>query len=373
MNHKITLACLGVAMCGTAIQAQTTTSPSAWVYVVSQAGANNGPDEIHAYQANSDGALSTIAGSPFQDNVNQIAVNGKYLFGGLGGGTNIDAYHMGSNGALSLWESTQAFAPNCGEIGPMFMDHTGATLYMWNYDGDANCSAATWDAYTVDKSNGKLTLIGTAGDSPYIPPTLTFSGNNEFAYGSIYEFKRNSNGTLTQLDFYPAPPPAPSNNANEFYYPLVYAAADPTNHVIIPVTLVDNGNDATPQLAVYTADSSGNLTTTSTYSNMPYVQVGYMNAISMSPSGKLLAVAGNGGLQIFHVNGGNPVTKYTGLLTTDAATQVYWDNDNHLYAIFKTAGKLRVYTVTPASYTEPKGSPHVVANPIALMVQILPR
>jgi hypothetical protein len=35
----------------------------------------------------------------------------------------------------------------------------------------------------------------------------------------------------------------------------------------------------------------------------------------MSPSGKLLAVAGTTGLQVFHFNGSNPIKPYTGLLT----------------------------------------------------------
>jgi hypothetical protein len=73
------------------------------------------------------------------------------------------------------------------------------------------------------------------------------------------------------------------------------------------------------------------------------------------------------------VNGANPITHYSGLLTTDVAAQVFWDNDIHLYAIFTATNKLRVYTVTPTSYSEPKASPHVIAEPIAQMVQNLPQ
>ena len=60
-------------------------------------------------------------------------------------------------------------------------------------------------------------------------------------------------------------------------------------------------------MATYTADSAGNLTTNSTYSNMPSVLVGAVVDYWMSPSGKYLAVGGTSGLQIFHFNGANPI------------------------------------------------------------------
>ncbi len=80
--------------------------------------------------------------------------------------------------------------------------------------------------------------------------------------------------------------------------------------------------------------------------------------LAMSPSGKLLAVGGTAGLQIFHFNGSDPITHYTGLLTTDDVSQFFWDNDNHLYAISQTSGKLFVFTVTPTNVSQAPGSPH---------------
>ena len=87
-------------------------------------------------------------------------------------------------------------------------------------------------------------------------------------------------------------------------------------------------------------ETNGTLTTTSSGKNMPTTSLTYVNALRMAPSGKLLAVGGIGGLQIFHFNGANPITKYTGLLTTSTIDKVYWDNSNHLYAISGSAGKL---------------------------------
>jgi hypothetical protein len=90
----------------------------------------------------------------------------------------------------------------------------------------------------------------------------------------------------------------------------------------------------------------------------------------MSPTGKYLAVAG-AGLQVFHFNGANPITKFTGLLTTDTIDKVYWDNASHLYAISRTAGKLYVFTVTATTVTQAPGSPHKITAPDSLIV--LPR
>jgi hypothetical protein len=69
---------------------------------------------------------------------------------------------------------------------------------------------------------------------------------------------------------------------------------------------------------------------------MPKVAVGTVNDYWMSPNGKYLAVGGSGGLQIFHFNGANPITKFTGLLTSNQIIQMFWDNANHLYAISET-------------------------------------
>ena len=84
----------------------------------------------------------------------------------------------------------------------------------------------------------------------------------------------------------------------------------------------------------------------------------------MSQSGKLLAVGP--GLQVFHFNGAEPITKFTGLLPTAPITHIHWDNNNHLYAL--SSNKLYVYTVTPTSVEEVPGSPYTLPNSNALNV-----
>ena len=101
---------------------------------------------------------------------------------------------------------------------------------------------------------------------------------------------------------------------------------------------------------------------------MPAVAVSTVTDIAMSPSGKLLAVAGTGGLQVFHFNGDHPITAYTGLLTTEEVDQLAWDNADHLYAISRAAGKLFVFTITPTNHTPAARSPYAITKPSNIAV-----
>jgi hypothetical protein len=172
--------------------------------------------------------------------------------------------------------------------------------------------------------------------------------------------------------------PSPKAMPGDFFCPDSTAAADPTDHVAFSFREYYAAPGEAEQLATYTVDSEGNLTTTSTYLNMPSVAVGTVENINMSPSGKLLAVGGDYGLQVFHFNGASPITKFTGVLKADYFNKFYWDNDNHLYAINQNTGNLHVYTITPTSAVEAPGSPHTIPGSDGgfeenLAVQILPR
>jgi hypothetical protein len=241
-----------------------------------------------------------------------------------------------------------------------------------------NCANSTYQSFAIQKSTGALKFLNEAGASPEFNTLLSFIGNNKYAYSSscyhfspsIYGFQRNADGSLTELNLNPPYPTAPPN---EGWCPFL-AAADPTNNLAIPVQPYQGyGSPAGPyQLATYTADASGSLTTKSTYQSMPAVAVGSVTDIYMAPSGKLVAVAGSSGLQVFHFNGANPITAYTGLLTTDEIDQMFFDNHNHLYALSGTAGKLYVFTVTPTSHSQAPGSPYAIKNADNVIVQPWP-
>jgi hypothetical protein len=101
-------------------------------------------------------------------------------------------------------------------------------------------------------------------------------------------------------------------------------------------------------LATYTVNAQGNLSTTSTNENMASSTV-EPAVMSISPSGELLAVGGDGHYQFFHFNGANAITKYTGLFNEeDQVPEFGWDKGNHLYLL--SGQSVEVYDITPTSY-----------------------
>ncbi len=349
-------------------------SSVAFVYVSSNTSGNS--YEINAFAALPNGQLMAVPGSPFPANVQGIALNSKYLFGT--NGIDILSFSIGSDGSLKEVASVNAQQFNggsCGGPAALFLDHTGATLYDEDYDGN-QCANTAYQFFDIDGSTGQLNYLGvTAAASPAFNVPLAFVGDNLDAYGStcyhfnpsIFGFQRNSDGTLAGLNLNPAMPVPQSGN---FYCPYL-AAEDQTNHLAISVQQLDGSTwqpTGPPQLATYSADSSGNLTTSSTFSNMPSTSVQSVTDIWMSPSGELLAVGGTAGLQVFHFNGSNPITHYTGLLTKAEIDQFFWDNDDHLYAISRSAGKLFVFAITPTSVGQAPGSPYTITNPQNIIV-----
>jgi 6-phosphogluconolactonase (cycloisomerase 2 family) len=387
-NFRVIL-CLGVALT-TAVamaQVQSQTNPEAKsgapvAYVYVSAGTGNGnPNSIVGYSVAANGSLSPILGSPFSGNVYSMAVNGKYLMAVENADQpNIDTFEVGSNGALTYVTSTSCVQTGnqCIVAGNLFFDHTGSNLYVMEEDSDTNDETAS---YAVDKSSGVLNYLGNTitGAFPGDYSGTFFIGDNVYAYSAdqsgcmypgVYGFQRESSGLLKSISTQynqPTPPPGV-----RIYYPDL-TVADPNNNLaFLEQPANPPGCAAGPlQIAVYTVDANGNISTNSTYSDMPATSIVNPYDMKMSPSGQLLAVTGQEGLQVFHFNGSNPVTHYTGLLTKEPITQMFWDNDNHLYAISNTDGELLVFTITPAAHHRAKGSPYAVAGAEGIIVQPL--
>ncbi len=377
-------ACTGAAACSLTLTASDSVTANfiaasggngagSFVYVSSNPLAGSG--QITAFSAASDGQLIPLPGSPFPANAVALAGNGKYLFGT--DGVNIDSFSVATGGALAEVSSINAQQFNgdgqCGG-GPyaLFLDRTGTTFY--DVDGNS-CSNTAYQSFSIDASTAALTYLGiTAAQSPTFEFPLSFVENNSYAYSSscyhwyplIFGFKRNSDATLTELTLNPPFPTPPSGDT---FCPSL-AAADSANHLAIPLTPMNLDSmqaDGPAQLAVYTADSAGNLTTASILLTMPPVATNGATDLAISPSGSFLAVAGTG-LQLFHFNGANPITAFTGLLTTDPIDHILWDNSNNLYAISLSTNKLYVFTVTATAATPAPGSPYTVANPQSIAI-----
>lgn len=354
----------------------------AYIYVSGAASGSN--RQISAFAAKPSGRLTEISGSPFSANDGPLAVNSAHLYGVSNSATKIDAYAIGANGALTNQTTTnyQKYSNGCGGAAWLFTDRSGADVYDMEFNGD--CANNFYQSFDAKDANGSLAYLGTvnggAGSFNGIYLPATFLGNNTFAYEAtnnscmyygVQAFSRSSSGLLNESNAtttLPAPPP------NYRIYIPTFAAADSSQHVAITLVPANPpGCDAgvTAQIASFTADASGNLTTTNTFATMPTSSISNVTDLKISPAGDLLAVGGAEGLQIFYFNGAGPVTPYTGVLTVDPVSQMFWDSHNHLYVISQQANLLHVFTITGKKHVEAPGSPYPIQQPAFLAVDPL--
>jgi hypothetical protein len=355
--------------------------------------------QIVAYAAAANGQLTPVPGSPFSQNVNSMVASSAYLLAAPNSGSVINTYTIGSNGALTLGPQFNyaqigsqiaaqigAQGYTCSTMGVLAFDRTGQNLYA-----EATCSQGPDNlnfiaSFAFNSSNGTLTYLGDTPTGTGNSSPLVFLGNDEYAYqvdgGCLpnvgegpYSFARSSSGLLTQIPTSitePPTPPGATSGAGPFGYVAVSFAADNTNHLAAAEASCFFPNGVAPittlpvQLAAYTDNPDGSMTTTDTDATMPTASV-IGGLLAMSPSGTLLAVAGPGGMQIFHFNGASSVTSFTGVLTTDSyINQMAWDNSNHLYALDPgnnvTPPVLHVFTVTDSGATEAPGSPYALSG-----------
>lgn len=360
------------------IYAQTENStPVAHVYVTR-------PTHLDAFDVSSSGKLTAVPGSPFSGvDLFHLSVSGKYLIGESDDHVHIITNAIQSNGAVEQVASfdAQGYSPEGGYDccdSPQKLDATGKTLY----------TIAVGDNYWIDnfkiEPNGELSFIGSpyyfGGGEEVGPGLLSVLGNNKFAYATSCNddqpqysntigFKRETSGLLQGL-----------GNKLKFQLPKpksgdVYCAngltTDPSNHLVVAMSEW-NVNDSTPDgpmvLASYTADSEGNLTTKSTTATMPQTNSG--SYLSISPSGKLLAADDGNGFRVYHFNGADPITPFTGILhSSETFIEFGWDKSNHLYALSTNA--LHIYSATPTSIKEEAGSPISIPQASSVIVQSL--
>jgi len=380
-RNLMLVVCLGAALAAACASAQGGASGSAvaYVYVANSTGGNT--NEVTAFAADGEGRLTPISGSPFMEDVQYIAVNGKYLMAAARTTPDLESYRIGKNGALAYTVSTdyQQVTAGCGGVNQMVFDLTGRSLYLTEYDMDCSNNGIT--NWGVESATGGLSFLGPTDTGNWNINAAYFIGGNKYAYTAYNDscmyygmngFERQSNGALNEFSPERNSPTPPSGVSA--YVPYL-GAPDRANHVAFFEYPANPPNCASGarKLATYTANAKGNLSTSSTWANMPTTAIQTAYDMKMSPSGKLLAVAGQEGLQVFHFNGAEPITHYTPLLTADPISQMFWDNDNHLYAITgvygSTVNRLYVFTITPTGYREAPGSPYTIDKPQYLAVQ----
>lgn len=369
-----------------------------YVYVGTTAG-------VYVYNADSNGGLTLVSGSPFLLAGTATGSNGSYF---LSQGTNyVHSYPVASNGAIKRQVSqinTHLYTGNeCGTAQGAVLDHTGHVVYSQIYSDlpVANDEEACAALQSFNISNtGALSFLGATefdteletGLNTASSTLIALSGSGNYAYSAAYdhgcnvqtwEFKRESNGTMmSNAQQYLTVPSTPMGWR---WGPWV-TTADPTNHLAIAMSL--QSGDFSPcgdvahltRLASFTVASDGSIATTNTFGNLITPQVDPL-VLNMSPSGQFLAIGGAApnpdsygntqtpGLEVFHFNGADPITSYSGVLTTTPINEIHWDNNNHMYAVSNSQKKIYVYTVTSSRIAAAPGSPFTIpATPNALVV-----
>jgi hypothetical protein len=344
------------------------------------------PTAINGFAVSSKGALIPLPGLPLAaPNLTRLSVTSKFLFGESGDGSVLNGYSISSKGSLTEISSINPFnyEPGdnygCYDIPDLQVDFAGSTVYSQENPNCGNAAYASYVSFHIE-SNGDLQFLGNSGgtlDSTNQgpPPFLKVAGGDKFAYDSycgedegdlpvIDIYKRESNGLLTYIG---QNNEVPAGEAGAKYC-VGTLATDSEDHVAVALQLEqsqdgDDGFIYGPfYLASYTANSKGNLTTKSTWENMPLASVGgtiRVTAMSISPSNKYLAVGGPQGVEVFHFNGSSPITKFSAAMPTGMGTvQFAWDKSNHLYAL--SIGAVYVYTVTSSGVKAVPGSPFLI-------------
>lgn len=346
-------------------------SSSSFVSFTYSAGAN----EIHAYGVNSNGSLTAVSGSPFAFSPAQndkIATNGSNLYAIDSSFANIDIFSINkSTGALSMAGTSSALTGDPGQgdqAGGLALDHTGSSLYVsvGLSDEDSGINAFTvGSASTVQEI--KFLSTGAIAEPP-----LLFSSNNQFAYSDlctdrvdgVFGYARASDGTLTSINL--ANPPGPTGPSGVGFCPgpLAISAKGYMAIVWVPFALASSVPSNQPFVVTYTINSGGTLTEVSNSQVAPASTsgVGGSNsdnpiAVGFDPSGSVLALAGNGGIQTYSLNGSGMLTPVSAPLNAGVSFQnVAWDNSSHVFAT--SSSQLYVYSSTSGVLTPATGSPY---------------
>ncbi|MFZ0303696.1 MAG: Ig-like domain-containing protein [Terracidiphilus sp.] len=343
-------------------QAQSTTAAYVYVQIGGPAGA------VYGYSASSSGTLAAISGSPFKTGTAIVGSNNSQFF--TLGQTTLHSFAIASNGAIGSQVGSAAvfdYAGNSCGGGPnglenAVLDHTGKYVYVeLQGAGDGTCAA--YQTYIVN-SDGTLTFDGDTEQTfeseagTGVPSIL---GNETFAYATEWDghytgdvgFKRQSTGTLETIQFKETDPTL----SGTFYLPSSPDASPTGNYVVLQLYPSDGGGDSgNPQLGSYSVDSSGNLTTTNTSSNMPTPSLGG-GLSTFSPDGTMFVLYNSGtgaygGIEIYNFNGAAPLTLNTTLLNGTPISHVAWDTSHHLYVISQAENTMWVFNVTPTSVAQ---------------------
>jgi 6-phosphogluconolactonase (cycloisomerase 2 family) len=340
-------------------------SAIAYVYVGTT---GNGTAGIHGFAIAPDGTTASVPQSPAGGPSSYVVTNSAFVF--ASDGTNIASYARSSDGSLEQSSVSPGTGLQPSLIQAMSLDHTGQTLYAM---GNAGSDDVYYLIFSI-ASNGKVTSLATLGPNVDYTSPLVFSPDNQYAYGhgcfhadfDITGFRRNSDGTLTRLS------PDATNNAGgvpayaapwgaQIYCPEGEAVSQ---NGYLAVAVTQNGTN-TSGLGSYKIGSDGSLSfvqNSTVATQLPRIQ-----GMNFDRSGRFLAAAGNGGIQIYELTSAGTFTAIGGVQQPGPTyLAVEWDADNHLYATSNSG--LYVFTNANGVLTPVAGSPHAAGAAATLAV-----
>lgn len=340
---------------------------------------------IWGYGVSSNGSLTAVSGSPYSVSTAQganIVTNGANLYAIAEDSTaNLDVFSINkSSGSLTLANKTSATVgdpnhadPNRGDpAGGLALDHSGASLYVdvgvTDLDGGINSFAVA-----NGSSARQFQFLSTGAVA--LPP-LVFSPDNQHAYSNtcffrsagVYAFTRASDGTLKSLSIGPMTEPTVTGAAfcpgaiavsAKGYLAVVWlrefmCCGSSENHVYV-MTYKINGD------GTLTAISGSQQQTASTTSQNSANNV----AANFDPSGNVLAMAGNGGIQTYSLNGNGMLAPAGSPQNAGVKFQsIAWDNSNHIFATDSS----QLYVFNSSSGLSPaSGSPYAGGRALTVL------
>jgi hypothetical protein len=364
--------CLAALAQTTTMQASASSAPVAYVYVA-ELGA------IQAYATAADGTMTRIQSEPTVGAIWHLSVTKKYLYG-IDGSSDISEFSIGSNGKLTpigKLAATDYDPGNCFASGILQVDVSGAIVHA----AVSDCDGQSYIVSFKIGSTGQLEYLGRAFASEWTISQIRFTSNNLYAFqtgchitagnaGGITsetpvttEYKRESNGYLTYLG---TTADVPDGSGDKTFCPFNLASHG--NQLVFEYLRYLPGEfyGVDYPLGNYTVSSDGKLTTNSNYANMAATHI-YPRAISISPSGAILATGGDEGYQFFHFSGSSQPVKWTGAFATNGmVTELAWDKADHFYAL--TENSLIEYHITSTSYKKLAGLPNAFTSAGSVIV-----
>lgn len=306
---------------------------SAYVYVGSFP--SPAASEVFGYAVAQDGSAQTVPGSPFSGPALSLVGAGNNVF--ATDETNIATYTVDSSGSLTETSSVNGIAHDPDQqsayIWSLSLPLDGRNLYTdnWFFDGSNN----DYESWTVG-TGGVLTylpgpnatpLYSTAGGWP-----LTFTADGRFAYvwsvckwdGSIWGYTRRAGGTLAYFQSGAQGLVGPNPHSGSLCSQGVATSALGYVAAAWNGSLCCGGPEG---IATYRIGNNGVLTKVSQV-------ITNENAMAFDPSGRYLAVAVAGGIQMYQLQS-NGTLVAIGDVQEPAVPfgNFAWDSSSHLYAI----------------------------------------